>query len=292
MISPVNKLVDLILEYNYKFKLFRAEHGFLNIRDLQGEFNWKNKSPVFVVSTGRTGTKFIANFFNQFDDIFSKHEPDPDLLKLGNNYATNRVSATKAVKIFSSTRKIILNQLFKLNYDRYLESNNRLYSLIPIIKQSIPNSKFIHIVRDGRDVVRSGMSRNYYESNDPFPRIKATDFPQDPWYSKWNKMSRFEKVCWWWQKKDNFIRKSVQNDYSITLKFENIFNGKEDYPGMKKLAEFIGVSLKNIPLENRMNNKCNSTKQYSIPHWKNWTDEHTRSFLTIAGDQMQKYNYL
>ena len=70
------------------------------------------------------------------------------------------------------------------------------------------------------------MSRKWYKKGDG-SRLKATDFPNDEYYNQWAQMSRFEKICWRWQKKDNFIYEDLKivENY-IRIKFREIFNSK------------------------------------------------------------------
>lgn len=79
----------------------------------------------------------------------------------------------------------------------YIESNNRLYSFINPLREIQPNAKFIHVVRDGREVVRSDMSRNFCTDMYKRYRIAASYFPNDPYYNSLDQMDRFEKICWW-----------------------------------------------------------------------------------------------
>jgi len=274
-------------KYKFKFNLFQARHGFLN------HLNWEGIKVIFIISTGRTGTKFLADFFNRFENIEARHEPKPNFLSLGNNYAEGKISSNIAQEIIATDRRIVLNELYKMNAKIYIESNNRLFSLIPVLRNTFPNCKFLHIVRDGRDVVRSGMGRGWYEPND-FPRIKATDFPDDPYFKEWEKMSRFEKICWWWQKKDSFIYESVRGkEDSITVKFEDIFDPDKKYKGIKNIIDFINIDINfTNDFKDLMKQKVNDSKSYAIPYWKEWGSDLKNQFIKIAGKHMTNYGYL
>ncbi|MFB6357344.1 MAG: hypothetical protein ABEJ65_12625, partial [bacterium] len=75
----------------------------------------------------------------------------------------------------------------------YLEANNRFFSLISELREIFGDLKIVHIIRDGRDYVRSGLSRpgnwHWYDDNDPWAnrglRLKATMFPDDPYHDEW-----------------------------------------------------------------------------------------------------------
>ncbi len=270
--------------------------GFYNGRD------WKNVKVRFIVSTGRTGTKFLAKFFDSFSStINARHEPNPDFLKLGINYARGKVSFDKACATIKKSRLWICNEIDKNNVKIYIESNNRYFSLIPVLWKIFPDAKIVHIIRDGRDYVRSVMNRDHYTVKDGIYykkklRLQAIDFPDDFYYDKWNKMSQFEKCCWQWVKRDSFIYKEVKHDgRAITVKFEDIFDKNKDYTGLWKIVNFMQLDIskeKFIEKCNKfMDNKINRNKTYIFPHWKEWSKKQRQQFINIAGKHMELYGW-
>jgi hypothetical protein len=104
-------------------------------------------------------------------------------------------------------------------------------------------------------------------------------------------MSRFEKICWRWQKKDGFIYDQVQEmDNVITIKFADIFKD-EAHSGLYKICEQIDLDKKEVEpvVEEMMNRKVNSTKKYEIPKWPDWDQKKKEKFDEIAGNHMRKY---
>ncbi len=264
---------------------------------------WDNVQVFFIISTGRTGTKFLASLFNQFEHVIAFHEPRPHFLKLGNDFAAGKISSQKAMNKIERGRRITLKELKRQDpkIKVYVEANNRLFSLIPVLLTNFKGCKIIHIVRDGRDVIRSEMNR-FENRRHPFPRLKATDFPADPYYEKWNDMSKFERVCWWWQKKDKIIYEAVKKRKNcVTIRFEDIFNEKSGYPGMKKIIDFINMDFDghtellnyNLILNSQtMNKKVNKPTDKNVPHWKHWDQNQIKQFKMIAGEHMKKYGYI
>lgn len=266
--------------------------------DFLNHLDWSGIKVRFIISTGRTGTKFLVIFFDEFySNIYACHEPYPDLLKLGIEYAKGEISLNNACKIFDKNRKNILYELDKRNKKNYIESNSRLFPLIPVIRKICENYKVVHIIRDGRDWVRSVLPRSCYRREDPFQRLSADEFPEDPYFTKWDKMSRFEKICWLWVKMDRFIYDSIKEDKkSITIKFEDIFDAERDYIGMRKIIDFLdldpekSIGLKNEKFNRFMRRKINVTK-YPRPHWRNWSIINKEAFLEICGAHMKLYEY-
>jgi Sulfotransferase family len=263
---------------------------------LLGSQNWSNIEPSFIVSTGRTGTKFFTKFFDLFPNIYSVHEPYPDFLQFSLDYARGLVSYDTAVQVIEKNRRVICRSIKRLNSQLYIESNNRLFSLIKPLKTVFPNAKIVYIIRDGRDYASSGMSRLWYTENDLTPRLRADMFPSDPYASQWEKLSRFEKIVWRWQKKDGFIYQDFQSlDNAIHVKFEDIFNNPER-TGLFEITRFLGIPdtevryyLDRSQIGER---KVNANSKISIPKWDRWDDRMKQDFEKIAGDHMKlHYNY-
>ena len=270
----------------YKFDRLRMRLRLLGSQD------WSTEDKCFIVSTGRTGTKFFAHFLNQFSSTYAVHEPSPALLRLGINYARNKVTKQYATQKIERYRRPMCKQVKRENVDKYIESNNRFFSLLEPLNKVFKQSKIIHIVRDGRDYVRSGMSRNWYTEDDKsHSRLRAIYFPDDPYYDQWDKMSRFEKICWRWQKKDGFILDSITNVSNvITVKFEDIFKD-ENYSGLYKITDYLKLDRSEVEtmVEKMMNKRVNSTKDYEISKWPNWRSERKEKFDEIAGEHMKNY---
>jgi len=278
--------------WHYIVDKLLQDYGLLSHQD------WSNIETCFITSTGRTGTKFLANFFNEFDNIHSVHEPTPVFRDLSIEFAKGLCSSKKAKEEIKDKRRALCRQVKRNGNQIYIESNPRLFSLIKPLKEAFNEPKIIHIVRDGRDFVRSGMSRYYggfYSKGDINPRLNAIDFPEDDYYDNWDDFSLFEKNCWYWKKRDEIIYQDIK-DYSkgITIKFEDIFNRPEDYKGICEISQFLGLDNDDAisTFKYMQRNKINKTKKYSIPHWKEWDDIKKEKFDQIAGDHMKiYYNY-
>lgn len=256
--------------------------------------DWSPIQKVFIVSTGRTGTLFFAQLFNLLPDIQSLHEPSPDFLNLAINYAQSLVSFEAAAQEIERKRRPFCRDLKRQNINFYIESNNRFFSLTHPLQRVFPDSKIIYIVRDGRDYVRSGMSRSWYTEDDKSPRLRADMFPDDPYANQWNQMSRFQKIAWRWQKKDGFINRDFDKlENSIKVKFEDIFYDPERQ-GLFEITRFIGIpdDLVKYPLEQIGDKKVHANSKQIIPKWTHWDDQMKRDFDAIAGDHMKlHYDY-
>ncbi len=287
MSDLIKRIIDRGARDLFYCKYFLAQKGIFE------NPSWENLEVNFIVSTGRTGTRYLAELFNPLEGITALHEPDPDFLKLGIGFSEEAIEHFIARKRIIDGRRLILKGLYDNGSTVYIESNNRLFSLIPVLVDIFPKCRIVHIIRDGRDIVRSGMSRFWYREDDLFPRLKATDFPGDPYCDGWDELDRFEKICWWWPKKDGIIHDGVEKykNNCMTVKFEDIFDYENNNPGLKKIVNFFELDS-NIKLNRPKEKKSNETKEYQMPHWKDWESDLKEKFMKIAGDYMVRHHYL
>ncbi|WP_158021879.1 sulfotransferase domain-containing protein [Flammeovirga pacifica] len=255
--------------------------------------NWSGIEVYLILSTGRTGTEFFAHFFNDIlNNAIALHEPNPDAFDLGVALKRNLVDDKKALNIFKSDRYSILQTLKKEKKNIYIESNNNLVLLIPILKKVFPNMKIIHIERKAEDYVRSAISKEhgfgytFHGEKDPRARLTAKDFDKDPFNLKWDKFTQFEKVTWHWKKYNSLIENTNWDDSKyIKLSFEKIFF--EEHQDLKRLFKFMNLP-DNIFLEslNKLNNKKNHSSKYIINVASSWSNQDKINFETIINSKI------
>ena len=134
--------------------------------------NFDDQHPcVFVLSTGRVGTETLAYLFGLLKNVFSYHEPSPQLFSLSKLayemseiYQTDKNIREVFQTAFLSSRKEILD--YSLSCRRgFIETGPDCTFLSRVIFDAIPNVKFVHLVRNHFDVVRSGMRRRWYDGH-------------------------------------------------------------------------------------------------------------------------------
>lgn len=270
---------------------------------------WDDIDAAFIISTGRTGTKFLAEFLSSaFRKVDARHEPRPDLFDIGTAYIRSQIPFREALASLRTARQQICRDLHSNGIQFYIEANNNLAYLIPVLRAHFKDCKVIHIVRDGRDFVRSSYSKTvtpvanngktalFMTPEDRRRRLQAIDLPHDPYRKRWSSITRFERLCWYWVKKDSLILDSIEGDSrAITVKFEDVFDGASGFPGMREIIEFLGLeanlSITQDDFMDLMKLKSNKTKRHLLPKWEDWSNEQIEQFTTIAGSHMQRHNY-
>jgi hypothetical protein len=214
------------------------------------------------------------------------HEPYPALLELGLETAVGRVPAPGAAARPARARRWYLG---RLDRPAYLEANNRLFALIPAIQIAYPGATIIHIVRDGRAFVRSGLGRDYYGPSDRFPRLAAPDLPADPWRAAWEGWDPAQKCAWLWARQNQMIRADGADLATYHLfRFEDVFGSPA---GLRALLRVLDpqLDLSDAALSAALARKVNAQPPDAPP--VPWTAAQETAFWEIAGPEMARYGY-
>lgn len=278
--------VNTMIRTSLAFKMASDKKRVLDLweKDKVGFEEWKvNTEFIFGFSSYRSGTVFLTNILKTFwDEAHFEHEANVDDYWNYPKVIQNPAIALEYIKDFRA--KEMWERSTSKGKNIYGEINPFLRIHSPAIKEVFPNAKLFHVIRDGRDVVRSIMSREILSKKDPLLK-KIVPPIDDPYRSQWGKMSRFERVCWQWQFDNAITRKAV----SHLVKFE-LF--RKDYNYFKEnISDYIGFELSQKRWEELLKQPKNITPKYAIAHWTEWTNDQKESFERICGDEMSQYGY-
>ena len=247
---------------------------------------------VFVLSTGRTGTNTLAALLGLVDNVFAYHEPKPLLYGLSNlSYRYSDIRSREILKeSFLIARSDILN--YSLNCGRgYVETSPQVTFLAPVILELIPGVRFIHLVRDPRDVVRSGMRRHWYAGN-PYDKTRIRPTEDSEADRLWNNYSPFQKNLWLWTETNRWILDFTGGlaDRVILVHSENVFNADDSV--MEQLYDFVGASL---PSKRRIKRilakRLNAQKEGTFPKYSDWPDTMHHEAFAVAGEIAARLGY-
>ena len=267
---------------------------------------------VFIFGTGRCGTVSFNKLFQSMSNTFSMHEgifsrngkevrigdmkEIPNLIyyhdhsKRYFNEARNVSGHTfvNMKKSFATRDKLIKECEDK--YKVYCDVNPYAHPMIEFIYKKHPDAYFIHLIRDGYDVVNSYHLRdkttyppgieekNYrgYQSGKPRPLIG------DLHYNKWAGYDRVQKVSWFWQEVNTQI---VKNMSDIPESQKIIF----------KLEDLTVENFQNLLSKMEIKESFDSrliTKKYNSSNTKLvWTKENLIKFNKIAASAMRQFKY-
>ena len=259
---------------------------------------------LFILSTGRTGTKFFATLLNKDPKVIIHHEPykyDKQILFYAYSKNFNKI-----------TDDLLRNRFGELiptsdSIELYGEVNPYLRYSVNWLNENLPKSEIFHLIRDGRDYIRSAYTRKVFTKDDLQQTIVPKD--DDPYSKVWHNFSRFQKLCWYWQHTNQYLLNRVDR----LIKFENVLNDYNYlYNNILKINNLnISKNLWREYVDNPINtskskfkyliikklvNKILFRVKYkiprdSLPDYKNWTHSQKEQFEEICGEIMLKCGY-
>jgi hypothetical protein len=241
------------------------------------------KSVFFGFGLIRSGTTFLANFLNQtVPDAVVGHETNVVDYWY---YPLALQSEAEAEKYIHDYRLAeIFYRMRSWQGDLYGEINPFLRRHCRALQKHLPQARFFHLVRDGRKVVRSIMSRQTLDRTDPVGHLIRPP-RDDPYAPTWEKMSRFEKICWLWQSDNRYMREST----GTTLSFERLVT---DWDYFKSgLADYIGIHIPQEVWQSYSKRVGNPTPTFRMGQWSSWASLERDQFIAICGNEMKACGY-
>lgn len=251
---------------------------------------WKDARAVFILSTGRTGTKTLARLLGLSEQIDAFHEPHPQLLAERKTARWEIESQPKKYRrIFAWARGAALSRAVRRD-QIYAETSARLTFFAPVLARLLPHARFIYVHRAPTAVIRSGMRRGWYVDHPAdFARIEPV--PGEPAYASWEKWSAFKKTCWYWEAYNRFALDFCQDvaaDRVLVLRADTLFNGS----AVEEIFAHIGVLPPSTErVEAVLSKKLNAQQQYYFPRAEQWSDEMMATLHAMAGTTMARLGY-
>lgn len=255
----------------------------------------------FILSQGRTGTKFLSNLLNDVDGLCVQHEPweaDSDILFY--SYAGQFDEVVD--QMLSNRFKTLTSELSKnVNYG---ECNSYLRYNGSWLKENL-NAQLIYTCRDGRDYVRSAYQRALY--TDYEQQLSIVPKTENPYAKRWNNLTRFEKICWYWAETNRHLHsesagnvlqvEKILTDYDYFNQHINntlgISISKEVWHKSVAKPENSSTRLSNIKRKVRVKIKGGQVKDIggTLPKYEGWSKEMVTAFDEICGSVMTDLGY-
>jgi len=235
---------------------------------------------VFVLSTGRSGSKAIAQLLNQHSAAECYHDSFPHL----NTWSCDFLYGRAREEAIAKKIHALYNAA---NIGRTLvhgQSDQKLAPLVPILAKLFPTAKFIWLIRTADSFLSSSYPRGWFDNSEfgyapnkeEFFTKEVTPSPFDAAHrtngflaneieeDKWRQMTAFERNCWYWTYWNNLIERELSKlteDRSMTIRLNELESNK------KAMLDFLGLDGTEIKTEKI--NKANYKKVLR----KDWTDE-------------------
>ncbi|MDQ7047716.1 MAG: sulfotransferase [Sulfurovum sp.] len=261
-------------------------------------------SPIFFLSTGRTGTEFFTQLLSKSSKFKVFHSPSSllcnaqsELIEQGRvsyemyskfGFDDERTNIL-ASQIFMASREDLLYKTY-LHDKTYVETNNRITFLAPAIKYIFPNAKFVHVYRHPGEFIRSGIRRGYYKSESIHETGRLVPLEDSSYYTKWSNFDDIQKVAWLWNETNTFV-----DDYLMTLDEGDYFKfnfNELNTENIVKLMSFLDVDdINKETIENSINKPTNIQKTGSFPKYNQWKKDDKQKVIDICGHLSLKYGY-
>lgn len=241
-----------------------------------------SRRTFFFLSTGRTGTRWLSGLLNGDPDALVVHEPVPVETMEHKRAFDDPEEARRYIRDFRL--KEIYLRTHRAKVSRYGEVNGCLRRHAVALEEFLPEAALIHIVRDGRDLVRSLVARKTYDGTHPVYH----DFrppPTDPVAARWDELSLFERSCCGWKVENEYLRRHVP----LRVRFEDMLSSYDRFRA--DVLGPTGIEVSRAEWEASVQQPENVTESHTLPGWESWTEDETRTFWELCGDEMVHYGY-
>lgn len=280
--EPISEFIGQhAVDYLLRFQFLQLNARF-SIKD-EDLADWKQRTRFFfMLGMGRSGTQFLSTLLDKATGTLVVHEPImTDFAAYIRGYHSER-EAYKFVRVFR--QREIYARAKNRRISTYGEVNSLLRRHIEPLREAFPEASFIHLVRDGRDVVRSMMSRRLFHPTHPVTRLIEPS-KRDPRTQDWHRMDRFERLCWFWKTENQYVRERADR----TVQFEKLI---ADYAYFKEcILQPLQLSLSASQWRQAVARPKNETNEYAISHWSQWDTARHDAFMRICLDEMTLNGY-
>lgn len=253
----------------------------------------------FILALGRSGTNFLASLLARDRRGCVHHEPYPldrTLMLLRHAGGCDRA----VDQLLEARFEGLLQRAGAMEF--YGEVNSYLRYEADWLRRRF-DPLLIHLVRDGRDFVRSAWVRGVYTPQETDGPILPRD--EDPYAERWSALSRFQRLCWYWTHTNEHLAARIEH----RVRFERILG---DYPYLKsRVLDPIGARIPEELWRREVGRPRNTSRGYRLraaafrllrgrdrlqrfdplPHWSKWDAQRSREFWEICGPAMRRFGY-
>ena len=179
--------------------------------------------------------------------------------------------------------KVMLDLHQGIDRETFVDSSNLYIYFIDALYLLNPEIKIILTVRNGKDFVRSALSRRWHEHN----AFGTVPLRNDRYFSKWDSLTPIQKNAWTWQYRNSKALDGlsvVPATQKLVLRIEDIHKQET----LCMLEEFTGKRVSSRELAEK---RHNTNPAFSLPPKEEWTEQQRDEFNAIAGKMMSFFGY-
>ncbi|HBL12198.1 MAG TPA: hypothetical protein DD379_12460 [Cyanobacteria bacterium UBA11162] len=235
---------------------------------------WRGEQKIyFFLSTARSGSKWLTNFLEQSTPLTARHE-----LTLNHQFKEGKLieqkrtadGFTDLVNRQDEAKELCIESrawIEELLGD-YAEANVYLEQFPEAMKEVFPDAMFIHLYRNPKDVIRSIVNRDWYDTPEDkkHPTIEVEN---------WTTMGQFEKACWYVRQ----TNESLLSYCHYRLVFEQMVN---DFNYLTQKLRSWDIPVFPRLAKSEFNKRINANYNYEFPEYEQWSVEQKALFYRIC----------
>lgn len=261
---------------------------------------------VFILGSGRSGTKMAAKLFAGVEHVEAHHEYVRDtyqreaaLYFMGK--LDKAAMARRLQDIYGAAAHYSLGRYF-------LDSSNKLSWVADVLVEAFPKARFVHLARDGRKVASSFFHKlgghvysdrgvkalqTWLAAPDQHPMPPP---PEDFWWvipqrgqlfhAEFPGFDQFQRCCYQWAESNRAIveaLEAVPAERKLSLKLEALSSSAEE---VKRLLSFLDT-----PFDESFVEVLSRPQHVYVPLDYPLTPEQQVQFAEIGGPMMQRLGY-
>ena len=247
---------------------------------------------VFVVSTGRTGTQFLARTFEGWG-ARSHHEPGPWWLRhLSNAHASGAIGEERAVRLLHRVR----DEALAVD-EPWFEASCLDHGLVGPLLAAFPEAHVVQVVRHPVGYVRSAQDWGAYRFGGrplnllPYRRLAPPQFhPLDVRERlQWVGEDQFGRLSWAWAAMNRAMRTQGEADPRFrTVRFEDLTSAEQGPAELGRIAADLGLDVPPAALEGAVEARINASQ----PRAGLWTPQQWERLVLLTAEEAAHYGYL
>jgi hypothetical protein len=261
---------------------------------------------VFILGSGRSGTKMAANLFAGVDHVESHHEYVRDAYQReAALYFMGRLPRAQMVQRLQDIYGAAAH------YSRatyFVDSSNKLAWVAEVLPEAFPDARFVHLTRDGRKVASSffhklgghvysdrGVKalRAWLEHPDQHPMPPPPEdfwwvIPQSgqPFHDEFGGFDQFQRCCYQWAESNRCVADvlaAAPQAGKLAVKLEALAASPDE---VKRFLAFFDIAFDDSFVE-----VLARPQHVYVPLDYPLTAEQTAQFAAIGGPMMQRLGY-
>ena len=190
---------------------------------------------VFVVSTARSGSRWLTEQFHRASSADARHEWT---LNEGSNASGEYVGKRTSGDLrFLENHPTEVERLLgiavkKIRHARkdFVECNVYLTHWVDVLKRLCPEAEFVHLYREHSSVIRSLIGRGWYGTCDDrsHPTVEI---------AQWSNATRFQRVCHYWVTANRNLIEHVPEENRIASR--DLFDNESAFGDLVEQLGFV-----------------------------------------------------